>query len=125
MAHFAKVLNNVVLEVIKAEQEYINSLGDTSPVRYIQTSFNSHGNVHYITNTITPSGNAALRANYAGDHFIYNDEFDVFHAPRPRDKNGLLCESFTLNTSTWLWEAPIPCPDGAYYQWSEELQAWL
>ncbi len=39
--------------------------------------------------------------------------YDVFYSPKPHD-------SWTINTDTWLWEAPIEKPDdGEYYIWNE------
>lgn len=125
MGHFAKVKDNIVLETIVAEPEYIDSLGNTYPIAYIQTSYNSRGNVHYLPDSNVPSGKPALRANYAGGGDIYDPVNDVFYRPRPIDMEGLMCESWTLNTSTWSWEPPIPMPTDAHYRWYERLQAWI
>ena len=108
MAHFAKVLDGVVLKVIVAEEEFFDTFVDDSPGDWIQTSFNTWGNTHL-------EGGTPLRGNYAGIGFIYDEENDVFYSPKKYD-------SWTLNTDTWLWEAPIDKPneDGVYYIWNEE-----
>ena len=48
MAHFAKVVDGLVTEVIVAEQDFINALPDSSS--WIQTSYNTRrGNIFTIT----------------------------------------------------------------------------
>ena len=42
MAHFAKIENSIVTNVIVAEQEFI----DTQSGTWVQTSYNTIGNVH-------------------------------------------------------------------------------
>lgn len=107
MAHFAKVVDGIVAEVIVAEQDYI----DTLEGQWIQTSYNTHGNQH-------PEGRP-LRGNYAGIGFTYDAQNDVFYGAKP-------APSCTLNTSTWLWEYPQPYPtDGGTYVWSEDAQSWV
>lgn len=91
MAHFAKVVDGVVVQVIVAEPEFFETFVDSSPGEWIQTSYNTHGNQH-------PEGRP-LRGNYAGIGFTYDRENDVFIAPKPS-------ENATLNTTTWLWEIP-------------------
>lgn len=116
MAHFAKVLNGKVVQVIVAEQDYIDTMIDTSPGEWIQTSYNTHGGVHYEPNTTTPSDDQskALRYNYAGEGYLYDKEADAFYEPQPY-------ASWTLNTSTYLWEAPLPYPtDDKKYTWDED-----
>ena len=118
MAHFAKIENGIVAQVVVAEQEFISTgaLGD--PAGWIQTSYNTRGNVHYGANG-EPDNGEALRANYAGIGYHYDTQHDVFYAPQP-------FPSWTLNNSTWLWEAPTPMPtDGKLYTWHEETTSWV
>jgi hypothetical protein len=107
MAHFAKVLDGVVTEVIVAEQNYI----DTLEGQWVQTSYNTYGNQH-------PNG-TPLRGNYAAVGYTYDLQNDVFYAPQP-------APSCTLNTQTWSWEYPQPYPtDGKAYVWDEATTAWI
>jgi hypothetical protein len=76
MSHFAKIENNIVTNVIVAEQEFI----DTQSGTWIQTSYNTHGNVHYGQDG-NDDGGVALRANYAGIGYTYDTDNDVFYAP--------------------------------------------
>ena len=41
---------------------------------------------------------------------IYDEDNDIFHEPRPKDKDGQSCASWTLNTTTGIWSAPITKP---------------
>ena len=121
MSHFAKVKNSIVEQVIVAEPEFFNTFVDTSPGEWIQTSYNTHGGVHYNPETGEPSADQskALRKNYAGIGHTYDRERDAFIAPKP-------FASWVLNENTCLWEAPIPIPqDGFPYQWDEQSQQWV
>jgi hypothetical protein len=111
MSHFAKVLDGKVTQVIVAEPEFFETFVDSSPGSWIQTSYNTHGNKH--------PNNKPLRGNYAGVGFTYDATNDVFYAPQPY-------ASWTLNQSTWLWEAPTPMPtDGKPYSWDEATTSWV
>jgi hypothetical protein len=110
MSHFAKVVDGKVTQVIVAEPEFFDTFVDSSPGTWLQTSYNTHGNQH-------PEGRP-LRGNYAGIGYTYDAEHDVFIAPK-------LFNSWILNESTWLWEAPTPMPDdGKVYEWDEETTSW-
>ena len=111
MAHFARVENGIVKQVIVAEQDYIDNMVATEPGEWIQTSYNTKGGVHL-------NGGTPLRKNYAGVGFNYDATADAFYEPKPWD-------SWTLNTTTYLWEPPVALPtDGGDYTWNEETQAW-
>jgi hypothetical protein len=110
MSHFAKVNNGIVEKVIVAEQEFINSLVDTSPGTWIQTSYNTRGGQH--------PENRPLRKNYAGIGYSYNHTLDAFIPPK-------VYASWVLNEDTCLWEAPIPMPTNGLYEWDEETTSWV
>lgn len=110
MSHYAQVKNGIVQQVIVAEQDYINTLEDQSD--WVQTSYNTSGNQHLL-------GGTPLRGNYAGVGYVYDSINDVFYCPKPHN-------SWKLNTTTWLWEAPIPRPeDGNDYLWDETTINWI
>jgi hypothetical protein len=110
MSHFAKVVDGKVTQVIVAEADFFNTFVDTSPGTWIQTSYNTHGNQH--------PENKPLRGNYAGIGYTYDQTNDVFYAPKP-------FPSWSLNQSTWLWQAPTPMPtDDKMYSWNEATQTW-
>jgi hypothetical protein len=118
MSHYAKVINNIVVNVIVAEQDFIDSISKNSLGEWIQTSYNTRGNVHYGQDG-QPDNGIALRGNYAGVGYIYDKEHDVFYPPSP-------FSSWKLNQNTWMWESPIPYPDdGQSYTWNEETTSWV
>lgn len=109
MAHFAKVENGLVVQVIVAEQDVIDS--GIFGHGWVQTSYNTHGGQH-------PEGRP-LRKNYAGIGYTYDEQRDAFIAPQP-------FPSWLLNEETCLWESPIPYPaDGKMYEWNETTTSWV
>ena len=121
MAHFAKVLEGRVVQVIVAEPEFFETFIDSSPGNWIQTSYNTFGGVHYDPVTKKPSNDQtkALRKNYAGVGFHYDATADAFYAPQPFN-------SWALNQDSFIWEAPIAYPDdGNDYHWDEETKNWV
>ena len=157
MSHFAKIdKDNIVTQVIVAEQDYINSIEG----KWIQTSYNTRGGVHhcggieYETEPVEakdavtglddevispaveaveavyvegkspedvdkPDGGVALRKNYAGIGYTYDEDLDAFHAPKP-------FASWILNEDNCLWYAPVAKPgDGKNYSWDEDSLAWV
>lgn len=112
MAHFAKVVDGKVTQVIVAEPEFFNTFIDSSPGEWIQTSYNTRGGVHV-------NGGTPLRKNYAGIGYSYDKERDAFIPPQP-------FPSWTLNEDTCLWEAPTAKPnDDKPYYWDEATQSWV
>ena len=111
MAHFAKVSDGKVSQVIVAEPEFFDTFVDSSPGQWLQTSYNTHGGVHTL-------GGTPLRGNYASVGYTYDSINDVFYAPKPY-------ASWTLNESTWLWDAPVAYPDDdLLYEWNESTTSW-
>ena len=114
MSHFAKIENNLVTNVIVAEQDFVDSHCEGT---WLQTSYNTKGNIHYGQDG-EPDGGVALRGNYAGVGYTYDATNDVFIAPKPYD-------SWLLDEDTWSWKAPTPMPDdGNMYMWNEDTQSW-
>ena len=109
MAHFAKLdENNIVTQVIVAEQEYIDTLSGT----WVQTSYNTYGGVHKL-------GGTPLRKNYAGIGNTYDSVRDAFIPTKPYN-------SWVLNETTCRWVAPVDRPDdNKYYEWDEDNKKWV
>jgi len=125
MSHFAKLdENNLVVFVTKGRQEddgleaeLTARTGDT----YKQTSYNTRGGVHYNPETGEPSADQskALRFNYAGIGYTYDEDRDAFIPPKP-------FESWVLDETTCLWQAPVDMPDdGQDYTWDESVGEWV
>jgi len=109
MAHYAKVEDGVVTQVIVADsKEWCQAnLGG----EWIQTSYNTSGGVN------SRDGGVALHKNYAG--IGYSWDGTGFAAPQPYP-------SWTKDEATYLWEAPTPMPiDDKGYTWDEETLSWL
>ena len=90
MAHYAKVTNDIVTQVIVAEAEFVENYVDGIAGQWVQTSYNTYGGVH-------ANGGTPLRKNYAGVGMTYDADRDAFIAPKP-DGN------YVLNEDTCLWE---------------------
>ena len=108
MAHFAKVEDGVVAQVIVVDsKEWCQAnLGGT----WVQTSYNTLGGEHKL-------GGTPLHKNYAGIGYTFDGV--GFAAPKPFN-------SWILNDDTYLWEAPTPMPiDGKLYKWVEEDLEWV
>ena len=119
MAHYAKVKDGVVTQVIVAEPEFFDTFVDNEPGEWIQTSYNTRGGVHYDPETGEPDDGTPLRKNYAGIGFTYDVSKDAFIPPQPYD-------SWTLDDDTCLWEAPVAYPDdGLSYRWDEDTTNWV
>lgn len=120
MAHYAKVLNGNVIDVIVAEEDFFDTFIDSSPGNWIKTSYNTYGDVHYNAGTWEPSEDQskALRYNFASIGGTYDEEADAFIPPKSPELN-----SWVLNKSTYRWEPPVPKPDYSCY-WDEETVSW-
>jgi len=112
MAHYAKVNNGLVEQVIVAEADFFDTFVDSSAGSWIQTSYNTHGGIH-------SNGGTPLRKNYAGIGMTHDAARDAFYAPKPY-------ASWVLNETSCLWEAPTAMPDdGQSYTWDEDTTSWV
>ena len=109
MAHYAKVEDGVVTQVIVADnKEWCETnLGGT----WVQTSYNTQGNVN------SREGGVALHKNYAGIGYTWDGT--GFAAPQPYP-------SWSKDADTYLWEAPVAKPiDDKFYTWDEATTSWV
>jgi len=126
MAHYAKVVDGIVTNVIVAEAEFFDSFTDTSPGDWIQTSYNTHGGKHWnknvMPNVLSEDQSKALRKNFASVGFSYDKVRDAFIPPKPYP-------SWVLVEERCQWIPPIPEPedskDGVLYKWDEENQQFI
>jgi hypothetical protein len=121
MAHFAKIENNVVTQVIVVDNK---DCADASGVEkeYIGAAFCERlfGGTWKQT-----SYNGSIRKNYAGVGYTYDSERDAFIPPKPYP-------SWLLNEDTCLWDAPVAMPEDAgtgeppkRYAWDEATTSWV
>ena len=118
MAHFAKlgvgniieavhVVSNDIALTEQAGVDFLNNLYNTRDV-WVQTSYNNN-----------------IRKNYAGVGYSYDQTRDAFIPKKPFN-------SWTLNETTCLWEAPVAYPELTqeqmdnynYYAWNETTKQW-
>ena len=121
MAHFAKlkvgniverveVVSNDIATTEQAGVDFLNNIHKSRDV-WKQTPYNTIHNTHKL-------GGTPFRGNYAGIGFSYDASRDVFIPPKPFN-------SWILNETTYLWEAPLAKPnDNNEYNWNEQNQTW-
>lgn len=126
MAHYAKVKDGVVTQVIVAEPEFFDTFVDTEPGEWLKTSYNIRGGVYFDPETNEAAADQSVitgdegreRKNYAGIGFTYDRDRNAFIPPQP-------FASWTLNDTSCLWEAPVAYPtDGEMYTWNEDTTSW-
>lgn len=119
MAHYAFLdENNIVTEVIVGVEEGIDGFdweqryGEFRNQPCKRTSYNTRGGIH-------SEGGIPFRKNYAGIGYKYNEILNAFIPPQPY-------ASWLLDTSTCLWQPPVPKPtDGKFYIWDEATLSWI
>jgi hypothetical protein len=110
MAHYAKIEDGIVTAVLVVPDEheadgeaFLNGIGLEG--RWVQTSYNTRGGVHYGPDG-EPDDGTPVRYNYAGVGFVYDEVRDAFVAPEPDPLDG---GSWVLDDETLMWEF---VPDG-------------
>ena len=71
MAHYAKVRDGKVVEVIVAEATFFDTFVDNTPGEWIQTSYNTRGNRHYKSNLneLSPVKNTMIINDFTHSFF--------------------------------------------------------
>lgn len=158
MAHFAKLdNNNIVIAVLTVNDE--NALTEEKGIEYLtkvhgytnwkKTSYNTREGIHYEVNSNIPSQDQtkAFRANFARVGYVYDATHDIFRDVKPEN-----CDSWTLNTISGIWEAPVKRPtieqmtdgdkefkpvwsnsnnrweatnDDKYHYWNPDTSSWI
>ena len=127
MAHFAKLgVNGKVIAVhgldndqmLNADGVEDESVGQNRlqqihgwpAAMWIKTSYNTRGNKYYNADGTEGDQSKKLRGNYAGIGYTWDEDNEIFWPKKP-------FASYTKNTSTASWDAPITYPsttnDGA------------
>jgi len=101
MAHFAKVVDGIVTQVIVAEQDFIDSgvVGDVK--QWIEISTTAHSKT------------------FAGIGYQYFANLNIFVPPK-------IYDSWILDTEKAVWKAPVDYPNDTEtdYEWNEDIQNW-
>ena len=127
MAHFAKLgANGKVIQVLTLDnkdmlnadgiedesvgQQYLETHNNWPAQMWIQTSYNTSGNTHN-----SGDNSKAFRGNYAGIGYTWDEDNNIFWPKKPH-------ASWTKNTSTASWDAPITYPSVDTYDstWTQE-----
>ena len=118
MAHFAKIENGVVTNVIVLSNDVC---GEPT---FVFPDTENAGRA-FIANTLKLEGdwkqtsyNGNIRGRYAGIGYTYDPVADIFVTPQP-------FVSWTLDEN-YDWQPPTPMPtDGKIYSWNEEELEWV
>ena len=141
MAHFAKISEtNEVLSVLTVDnkdvlnadgveeesvgQAYLEKHNNWPAEKWIQTSYNTYGGKHYDNETreLSADQSKALRGNYAGIGYTWDEDNNIFYPKKPY-------ASWVLNTSEARWQSPIgdapdDLTDEERYVWNEDAKSW-
>ena len=121
MAHFAKIEDGVVTQVIVVDnKDCADATGvekESIGVAFCERLFGG--------TWLQTSYNGNKRKNYAGIGYTYNADIDAFVPPKP-------FASWLLNEETAQWDAPVAMPEDAgtgeppkRYQWDETTVNWI
>ena len=114
MAHFAKIEDGVVTQVIVvSNKDCADATGvekESIGIAFCERLF---GGTWKQT-----SYNGSIRKNYAGIGYTYNADIDAFVPPKP-------FASWLLNEETAQWEAPVAMPTEGRWSWDEDAGNWV
>ncbi len=122
MAHFAQINSDSIVTnvIVVADSDAPN---EAAGIAFCQDLLGAD------TNWVQTSYNNNIRFRYAGIGYKHDSTNDVFYPLSPYP-------SWVLNTSTWVWDAPVALPDDAgeddednpteyvSYIWNEGLEEW-
>ena len=116
MASFAKIgLNSKVIEVQSVANEVLH---DSNGVEQEVNGIDFLTKLTGWSIWVQTSYNNNFRKNHASIGYTYDEDRDAFIPPKPFN-------SWTLNETTCLWEAPVAMPnDENTYTWNEETTSW-
>lgn len=101
MAHFAQINESSIVTdvIVVADSDVANEAAGISFCKALLGA---------DTNWVQTSYSGSIRCRYAGIGYTYDATNDVFYRPNPYP-------SWTLNTSTWDWDAPVALPSDEGY----------
>ena len=147
MAHFAKIgLNSKVIAVHGLDNDkMLNGSGQEDEVvgvqeltrihgwpLWVQTSYNTRGGKYYNNDGTLGDQTKALRGNYAGIGYLWDEENNLFFPPKPY-------ASWVKHLATASWKSPIGDAPALtteqtnqntanthrwVYNWNEGAQSW-
>jgi len=116
MAHFAQLDdNNIVTQVIVVHNNELMLDGEESEDKGVLFCKSLYGS---DTKWKQTSYNGSFRKNYAGIGYTFDKDRNAFIPPKSYN-------SWVLNETTCLWEAPVAYPtDNKVYVWNEDTISW-
>jgi len=115
MAHFAKIENGIVTQVIVVSNADTAD-GNGTEKEYIGAAFCER---LFGGDWKQTSYNGRIRKNYAGVGFTYDESRNAFIPPQP-------FPSWTLVEDTCQWASPVAYPTNEkIYLWNEATLAWV
>ena len=127
MAYYAKLLNNNVIDVMIADDDYMKTFVDSSPGKWLLASKRVKRGIYHEKDGSIPSDQATKiaqdagtkRKNFPSKGYTYDPVRDAFIRPSP-------FPSWKLNDTSCDWEAPTAQPDdGSLYRWDEDNTKWV
>ena len=132
MAHFAKLgVNGKVIAVhgldndqmLNADsvedetvgQQRLQQIHGWPAAMWIKTSYNTRGNKYYNADGTEGDQSLKLRGNYAGIGYTWDEDNEIFWPKQPH-------ASWTKNTTTAAWDAPITYPSVTTYTSGDETK---
>ena len=115
MAHFAKIENNLVTQILVVNNAVLMDGDSESEQKGKEFLVSLYGG--YESEWVQTSYNSNFRSKYAGLGYSYDSENDIFIRPQPFD-------SWVLD-SDFDWQPPTDYPtDEQLYTWNEDNQSW-
>lgn len=115
MAHFARIENNIVTQVVVVDNK------DTSDAQGVEKEHIGAAHLEKILGGTwkQTSYNGNFRKNYAGIGYSFDEQRNAFIPPKPFN-------SWVLIEETCQWKAPVDMPtDGQMYSWNEDSVSWV
>ena len=126
MAHFAKIENGKVTEVIVIANSVLD---DGSETENEQQGKDLIAEIGKDGTWVQTSFNGTFRKNFALVGSTYDSEKDIFINAKPLDCWGDVCESWSLDSND-DWQPPTEKPtedpkEGGQWVWTEAFTTWL
>ena len=126
MAHFAKIEDGKVTEVIVIANSVLD---DGSETENEQQGKDLIAEIGKDGTWVQTSYNGTFRKNFALVGSTYDSEKDIFINAKPLDCWGDVCESWSLDSND-DWQPPTEKPtedpkEGGQWVWTEAFTTWL
>jgi len=122
MSHFAKLDENNLVTFVTVGRQEDDGLEEELNARtndvYRQTSYNTHGGIHYTDGEPSADQTKALRFNYAGIGF------SMMLTAMLSSRHNHLNHGYSMRTPAYGWHLS-PTPAEGAHTWDEETGDWV